>query len=76
MLVGSCQGNGYGFPLMPEFLRPALTVSPKVAMSGIIWSLQITKAFNEEMNKDTSVGGTKDLSSFPELRAALTSGAC
>jgi hypothetical protein len=69
------RGNGYDFPLMPRFLCPALTVSQRVAIGGIILSLQITRTFNEEMNKDTSVDGTKDSTvSFPELRAALTPG--
>lgn len=49
-----------GFPLTLEFLC----------------SLQITKAFNEEMNKDTSVDDIEDcMASFSELRTALAPGA-
>lgn len=60
---------------MPEFLCLALTVSQRVAMGGIILTLQITKAFNEEINKDISVDDTEDsMASFPELRAALAPG--
>lgn len=53
-------GSGYGFPLTLEFLC----------------SLQITKAFNEEMNKDTSVDDIENcMASFSELRTALAPGA-